>query len=93
MSEHLKLKVYIAGMTPAARRAIHNLETACAKYSNHHTYSIDVVNILEHPQLAEQEKILATPTVVKELPAPIKRVVGDLSEVDQLLVGLDLVPD
>jgi len=93
MTEHLLLKVYIAGNTPAGRRAIRNLEKACAEYSNHHTYKIEVIDILKHPQLAESENILATPTVVKELPAPIRRVVGDLSETEQLLVGLDLTLD
>jgi len=93
MTEHLILKVYIAGHTPAAQRAIHNVEKVCAEYSNHYTYKITVIDILKHPQLAESEKILATPTVVKELPLPTRRVVGDLSETEQLLAGLDLMPE
>jgi len=91
MSIKLVLKVYIAGETPVARRTIANLEKICAEVSNAHEYSVDVIDILKHPQLAKDEKILATPTVVKELPEPVRRVIGDLSDREQALIGLDLV--
>jgi len=88
MSKHI-LKLYIAGMTPRSQRAIVNLRRIC-DVTLKAQYDIIVIDILERPQLAEDEKILATPTVIKSLPAPIKRVVGDLSEVEKVLVGLDL---
>lgn len=88
----LVLRLYIAGRTPAAERAISNLEQLLAEaYGDEDaTYSIEVVDILERPQLAEDERILATPLVVKKLPPPVRRVVGDLSERERVLVGLDL---
>lgn len=91
MKQKIILKLYVNGMTSAARTALENLEEACSEYRNSHEYSIEVIDIREHPQLAEDEKIIATPTVIKELPQPIRRVIGDLSERSQLLLGLDLV--
>lgn len=84
------LKLYIAGMTIAASRALENLKNICEELYNETTYVIEVIDILKKPQLAEDEKILATPTVIKELPTPIRRLVGDLSNKEQVLVGLDL---
>lgn len=88
----LVLRLYIAGRTPAAERAIRNLEQLLAEAygddSEH--YSVEVVDITERPQLAEDERILATPVVVKKLPLPVRRVVGDLSERERVLIGLDL---
>ncbi|MBK1691651.1 circadian clock KaiB family protein [Ectothiorhodospira mobilis] len=85
------LKLYIAGMTPAARRALENLETLSRDLANAGMeLDVEVVDILERPQLAEDERILATPVVVRKLPPPIRRVVGDLSERERLLVGLDI---
>lgn len=85
------LKLYITGQTPRSRRAIDNLRRICedelpGKYEMH------VIDVLEWPQLAEDEKIFATPTVVKELPIPIRRIIGDLSDADKVLLGLDLQP-
>ena len=92
MSEVI-IRLYIAGRTPAAERAISNLEQLLAEaYGDEGTsYSVEVVDILERPQLAEDERILATPVVVKRLPLPVRRVVGDLSEREKVLIGLDIL--
>lgn len=90
MPTHYHLRVYIAGMTPAASRAIANLKEICAEVSNAHTYEVEVVDIHEHPQLAEDERILATPMVIRTLPPPVRRLVGDLSDRDQAVLGLEL---
>ncbi|BAU56903.1 circadian clock protein KaiB [Halorhodospira halochloris] len=90
MSE-LVLRLYIAGRTPAAERAIRNLESLLSEaYGEAASYSVEVIDILERPQLAEDERILATPVVVKKLPPPVRRVVGDLSERERVLIGLDI---
>ncbi len=91
MSKKIILKLYICGMTPAARDAIENLKDICKDISNEHTYDVEIIDILERPQLAEDEKILATPTLIKNLPEPLARIVGDLSDREQVLVGLDIV--
>jgi circadian clock protein KaiB len=91
MSDYL-LRLYIAGRTATAERAIRNLEAIVSEANADGVrYRIEVIDILERPQLAEDEKILATPVVVKKLPPPARRIVGDLSKKDKVLVGLDLV--
>lgn len=90
---HYLLNVYIAGMTPVARTAIRNLEQICRTLEDPDRYRIEVVDVLEHPELAEKEMILATPTVIRKLPPPIRRMVGDLSEHESVLVGLELALD
>jgi len=91
LSEQPVLRLYIAGRTPAADRAIRNLEELLKDaYGDEASYDLEVVDILERPQLAEDERILATPVVIKKLPPPVRRVVGDLSEREKVLVGLDL---
>lgn len=83
------LKLYVTGETPRSKRAIANLRRICEDELTSQ-YELVVVDVLERPQLAEDEKILATPTVVKELPSPIRRVIGDLSDSERVLLGLDL---
>lgn len=90
MSNYL-LKLYVTGQTPRSRRAIDNLRRICEEELRGQ-YEMHVIDVLERPQLAEDEKILATPTVVKELPMPIRRIIGDLSDADMVLLGLDLQP-
>ena len=91
MTQYL-LRLYIAGMTPAARRAIKNLEALTADMAGQELdMQVEVVDILERPQLAEDERILATPVVVRRLPPPVRRVVGDLSGRERVLVGLDIL--
>lgn len=83
------IKLYITGQTPRSQRAIDNLRRICEEELCGQ-YDLVVIDVLERPQLAEDEKILATPTVVKELPPPIRRIIGDLSDAERVLLGLDL---
>ena len=85
------LKLYVTGQTPRAQRAIANLRRICDSELAG-AYEMVVIDVLERPQLAEDEKILATPTLVKELPPPIRRIIGDLSDSEKVLLGLDLQP-
>jgi circadian clock protein KaiB len=83
------IKLYVTGQTPRSARAIANLKRICEEELRG-AYELIVIDVLERPQLAEDEKILATPTVVKELPKPIHRIIGDLSDTERVLLGLDL---
>lgn len=93
MIEHQKflLKLYITGHTARSERAIKNLRRICNEELNGR-YEMQVTDILEQPQLAEDEKIIATPTLIKALPLPLRRIIGDLSDTEKVLVGLDLQP-
>lgn len=85
------LRLYIAGRTATAERAIANLQQITAELKESgEAVDVEVIDILERPQLAEDERILATPVVVKKLPVPLRRIVGDLSEQEKVLIGLDL---
>ncbi len=84
------LKLYVTGQTARSQRAIEQLKAICESELNQH-YEMVVIDVLERPQLAEDERILATPTVVKELPPPIRRIIGDLSDIERVLLGLDLL--
>jgi circadian clock protein KaiB len=83
------IKLYIMGQTPRSQAAIASLRRIC-EVELEGQYELVVIDVLERPQLAEDEKILATPTVIKELPLPIRRVIGDLSDSERVLLGLDL---
>lgn len=85
------LKLYVTGKTALAERAIDNLRKICEEELEGH-YVMEVIDVLERPQLAVDERILATPTVTKSLPPPLRRVVGDLSNTEKVLIGLDLLP-
>jgi circadian clock protein KaiB len=85
------LKLYITGQTPRSRQAVSNLRHLCDK-ELHDRYEMVVIDVLERPQLAKDEQILATPSVVKERPPPMRRIIGDLSDLDKVLSGLDLLP-
>jgi circadian clock protein KaiB len=84
------LKLYVTGQTPASRKAIENLKNIMETELSE-AYHLDVVDLLKHPQLAEDEKILATPTLAKMLPKPIRRIIGDLSDAQKILTGLDII--
>jgi circadian clock protein KaiB len=87
----LKLRLFITGQTPRAKHALANLHRICREeLAGKYKYELEIIDVLEHPQLAEDEKILATPTLIRELPLPPRRVIGDLSDRKQVLVGLDL---
>lgn len=86
-----QIKLYVTGQTPRSEQAFANLRRICEEELRGQ-YELIVIDVLERPQLAEDEKILATPTVVKELPHPIRRIIGDLSDSERVLLGLDLRP-
>jgi len=83
------LRLYITGMTPASRRAISNIEKICREHLQGN-FDLEVVNLRDKPTLARGEQIIAAPTLIKKLPAPLKRLVGDLSDTEKVLIGLDL---
>lgn len=86
-----KLRLYVTGKTPKSERAIANLKEICGR-DLEGLYELEIIDVLEQPQLAEDEKILATPTLIKDLPPPLKRIIGDLSNSEKVLLGLDLSP-
>ena len=84
------LRLYIVGYTPIANRAIRNLALLDREPGFNSRYDTEVINILERPDLAEEERILATPVLVRRHPGPVRRFVGDLSNREQVLLGLDI---
>ena len=89
--EYWDLRLYVTGRSPKCVRAIGNLRRVCEEHLAGR-YHIEVVDLLEDPRLAADDQILAVPTVVRKLPEPIRKIVGDLSDTDRLLVGLQLRP-
>ena len=83
------LKLYVTGQTPRARAAIENLERLC-RDELEGQYELQIIDVLEHPEQAETDRILATPTLIKQLPPPLRRVIGDLSDKEKVLLGLDV---
>jgi circadian clock protein KaiB len=90
--EQYVLCLYVVGATPASRRAITNLTRICEQYIAGR-YTLDVVDIYQHPEIAEREQIFAAPTLIRLRPEPSARIVGDLSDEPKVLAGLDLRPD
>lgn len=86
------IKLYVTGRTPQAEAAIRNLKNICDEELQSQ-YQLEVIDVLERPQLAEDERILATPTLIKELPPPMRRIIGDLSDRERVLLGLDILPN
>jgi len=91
VSENYALRLYVAGQTPKAVRAFSNLRKICEEHLEGR-YTIEVVDLIENPQLGRGDQILALPTLVRKLPTPIKKIIGDLSNTERVLVGLDLRP-
>lgn len=87
----MELRLYVAGQTLKSLAAIANLKRICQQHFAVR-YVIEVIDLLETPQLARGDQIVAIPTLVRTLPTPIRKVIGDLSNVDRVLVGLDLRP-
>lgn len=83
------LRLYIAGQTAKSMTALANLQEFCEQHLQD-KYRIEVIDLLKHPQLASGDQILAIPTLVRRLPPPVKKIVGDLSKTERVLVGLDL---
>jgi circadian clock protein KaiB len=84
-----KLRLFVTGRTPQSQRAIDNLRDIC-ETEIQDGYEVEVIDVLEHPALAERDKILATPTLVKRLPEPIRKIIGDLSDREKVLLGLNV---
>ncbi len=85
------LRLYVAGQTPKSIAAFANLKRICEAHMQGR-YRVEVIDLMEHPQLAKGDQILAIPTLVRKLPEPLKRIIGDLSNEERVLVGLDLRP-
>lgn len=83
------LRLYVAGQTPKCIAAFANLKKICADFLEDR-YQIEVIDLLENPQLARGDQILAIPTLVRNLPEPVRKIIGDLSNTEKVLVGLDL---
>ena len=86
-----QLTLYVAGATPRSVAAIANLKRYCKEHFDNQ-YQIEVIDLQKHPQLAERDQILAIPTLVRKVPKPIRKIIGDLSNVDKVLVALECVP-
>ena len=85
------LRLYVAGQTPKALTAFANLKRICEEHLQG-KYQIEVIDLLVNPTLAKDDQILALPTLVRKLPEPVKKIIGDLSNTERVLVGLDIRP-
>jgi len=85
------LRLYVAGQTPRSLTAFKNLKDICEEYLKG-KYHIEVIDLMENPTLARGDQILAIPTLVRKLPQPIRKIIGDLSNTERVLVGLDIQP-
>jgi len=90
-SKSWELRLYVAGATPRAIAALENLRKICEEHLAG-KYTIEVVDLLKNPKLAGGDQILAVPTLVRKLPEPVRKIIGDLSDTERVLVGLDLRP-
>jgi len=86
---YFQLRLYVAGQTPRSLAALSNLKRICAAHLDGR-YRIEVIDLIKNPQLAQGDQILAIPTLVRNLPKPIRKIIGDLSDTERVLVGLDL---
>lgn len=86
-----ELRLYVAGRTPKSVTALKNLRRICEEHMQGR-YRIEIIDLLEKPTLAQGDQILAIPTLVRKLPSPMRKIIGDLSNTDRVLVGLDLRP-
>ncbi len=89
--ERWYLRLYVAGQTPKSLVALANLNRYCEE-NLQGRYEIEVIDLVEHPELAESDQILALPTLVRRLPPPIKKIIGDLSNKEKILIGLNIKP-
>lgn len=84
-----ELRLYVAGQTARSVKALANLRNLCETHIQGR-YSVEVIDLLDKPQLAKGDQILAVPTLVRNLPTPIKKIIGDLSNIERVLIGLDI---
>jgi circadian clock protein KaiB len=87
--KHYVLRLYVAGQTPKSVLAIANIKGICEEYLQGQ-YELEVIDLYQQPQLAQGEQIIALPTLIRKLPPPLRRIIGDLSNTERVLVGLDL---
>jgi len=85
------LRLYVTGLTPKSTQAIANVHKICEKHLAG-SYELKVIDIYQQPKLAKGEQIIATPTLIKKLPLPLRRLIGDMSDTERFLVGIDLKP-
>ena len=90
-SSRWNLRLYVAGQTPRSMSAFQNLKNICEEYMKGQ-YNKEVIDLMENPTLARGDQILAIPTLVRKLPQPIRKIIGDLSNTERVLVGLDIQP-
>lgn len=91
LTNNYLLKLYVTGTSPRTERAIANLQRICENELRGQ-YKLEIIDVLLQPQVAEDDKILATPTLIKQLPPPLRRVIGDLSDTEKVLLGLEVQP-
>ena len=87
--EHFNLTLYVAGQTPKSVTAFANLKRICEEYLPGR-YTLEVIDLMKHPELAQEHQILALPTVVRRLPTPMRKLIGDLSNTEKTLVGMQI---
>lgn len=87
----VELRLYVAGQTPKSLKALFNLNKICSEHLQGR-YKLHVIDLMEKPQLAQGDQILAIPTLVRKLPQPMRKIIGDLSDTERVLVGLDVRP-
>lgn len=88
-NEKYILRLYITGMTPNSKRAVENVKRICEEHLAGR-YELEVIDIYQQPSLAEGDQIIAAPTLIKKLPSPLKKLIGDMSNTEKVLLGLDL---
>jgi len=86
------LRLYVTGMTPRAQEAIRNIKKICEEELKGR-YDLEVIDIYQQPELAKSEQIIAAPTLIRKLPLPLRRLVGDMSNKEKVIVGLQLMPE
>jgi circadian clock protein KaiB len=90
-AEHYLLRLFVTGSTPRSVRAIQNIRAICEEKLQGR-YELEVIDIYQHPEDVKREQIVVAPTLVKKLPLPFRKIIGDLSDTERVLVGLDIVP-
>jgi len=89
MPEQYLLRLYVTGMTARSRRAIENVRTICEAHLRGR-YELEIIDVYQQPVLAKGDQIIAAPTLIKKLPLPLRRIIGDMSSTERVLLGLDL---
>jgi circadian clock protein KaiB len=89
--EHYVLRLYVTGMTPKSLKAIDNIKRLCSEHLKGRC-DLEVIDVYQQPEKAKTEQLLAVPTLIKKLPLPLRKLIGDMSDEDRILVGLNVVP-